>query len=89
MEIETPPTPGAEIEETAETLRIKRNQHLKIDDPKKHQFTARANQADADIINAALTARERATGRKHDIVTLSIAMIKNIEADILQTFKTK
>ena len=64
------------------------NQFPKTDNPKSEQFTGRATKDEADIINTVLRARKQ-EGQPYDIVRLALDMIKHIEADWLQSFKTK
>lgn len=66
----------------------RRNHFQPTDDPKVVQFSARARQKDADRIKEALEVRK---GNKdtYDIVCLVIDCLDYIEADMLQTFKTK
>ena len=59
------------------------------DQKKLIQFTARATKAEAERINELIDVRDTATGRKHDIVRVVLALTDHIEADIIQTFKTK
>jgi hypothetical protein len=61
----------------------------KSDDPKKFQFTGRATQSEADRINELLEVRSQATGKKYDIVRAALEMLDHIEADILQSYRTK
>jgi hypothetical protein len=66
-----------------------RNQFKKSDDPKIIQFSARATKGQAERIAEALEVRELVTGKKHDIVAGFMATLDYIEADALQSFKTK
>jgi hypothetical protein len=67
---------------------IRRNHFQATDDPKIIQFSARARKADADRIKEALEVR-KGNKETYDIVCLVIDCLNHIEADILQTFKTK
>lgn len=68
-----------------------RNQHLKVDNPKSHQFTGRATAAEAEIIQKALQARKKQLGiaenGKYDIVRLALDTIKHIKKDIFSSLK--
>lgn len=78
------PAPGAGLELPAPVPdKQPRNQHLKSDDPKNKQFTARATETEAIRINACLQAQGG------DIVRTFLKMMDYIEADVFQTFRTK
>jgi len=66
----------------------KRHGFPRPDEPKTRQFTARATERQANRIQEALDAR-RGNRPTYDIVMLSIDMLNHIEADWLQSFKTK
>lgn len=65
-----------------------RNQHLKVEIPKNKQFTGRATESEYNRINKALQLRKR-PDQPYDIVRFCLDMMNHIEADFLQTFKTK
>jgi hypothetical protein len=68
-----------------------RNQHLKVENPKNHQFTGRATASEAEIIKRALQARKKQLGidenGKYDIVRLALDTIKHIKKDIFSSLK--
>lgn len=83
-DVATEPAAGLpELPAAAPVAENKRNQHLKVDEPKNKQFTARATETEAARIMACLTAQGG------DIVRVFLKMLDYIEADWLQTFKTK
>lgn len=67
---------------------IKRNQHLKSDDPKCVQFGGRATKSEAERLKEAIELRKQ-PGKTYDVVRLAIDMMDHIEKDVFQTFKTK
>jgi hypothetical protein len=82
---------GAAVKEAAAapiTPVNRRNQFVKTDDPKSEQFTGRATVKEAERIKAAIKARKQGD-EPYDIVRLCLDAINHIEADFLQTFKTK
>lgn len=89
-EIEENPVP----EENEPKTGLKpRNQHLKSADPKKHQFTGRATESEAERINKAIVARKKQLNIPengvYDIVRLALDALKHIDNDIFSSFKTK
>ncbi|MFD1632017.1 hypothetical protein [Pseudopedobacter beijingensis] len=89
-EIEENPVPE---ENEPKTALKPRNQHLKSADPKKHQFTGRATESEAETINRTIAARKKQLGLiengGYDIVRLALDMIKHINNDIFSSFKVK
>jgi hypothetical protein len=69
-------------------LVAKKNQHLKVENPKSEQFTGRCTADEKERIQAAIDAHKR-SGETFDIVRLTLKMLDYIENDFLQTFKTK
>lgn len=69
---------------TPETVKQPRNQHLKVDQPKSRQFTARCTQEEYDQINDAMKANNRT-----DIVRLMLFSINLHKNDLFTSFKIK
>lgn len=81
------PEPAPEVI-TPPALPVKRNQHLKIENPKSEQLTGRATREEHARIIRAIQARKK-DNEPYDIVRLALDMLNHIENDIFQTFKTK
>ncbi len=67
-----------------QTAKQPRNQHLKVEEPKKMQFGGRATQSEHDLIQQVM----KANGCT-DIVRLMLLSIKYHENDLLSSFKLK
>lgn len=80
---ETVPAPGIELPGLP-TAKQPRNQHLKVDQPKNKQFTARCTEAEAQKINAAMVANG-----KTDIVRLMLYAMDLFGNDFFTSFKFK
>jgi hypothetical protein len=66
-----------------ETVKQPRNQHLRSDNPKIKQFSARCTQAQFEKIESAMKANKCV-----DIVDLMLYSIKLHENDVFSSFKT-
>ncbi|MBK0383544.1 hypothetical protein I5M32_11305 [Pedobacter sp. SD-b] len=94
--IQTPPTLEPDtsgVPAAKETEKKPRNQHLKSENPKKYQFTARATEQTACTINKAIAARKKQLGLaengNYDIVMLALDLIKKNNHDLLSSLKTR
>jgi hypothetical protein len=83
VEVVADPVPGIDLPKP-QPVKQPRNQHLKVDEPKNKQFTARCTDSEHELISAAMAAN----GCK-DIVRLMLFSIKLHKSDVFSSFRLK
>lgn len=82
VDVVADPVPGIDLP-TPQLAKQPRNQHLKVDEPKNRQFTARCTESEHTLISAVMTANGCT-----DIVRLMLFSIKLHKKDVFTSFKT-
>nr|WP_276898471.1 hypothetical protein [Pedobacter kyonggii] len=80
VDVVTNPVPGIDL---PQPTKQPRNQHLKVEEPKNRQFTARCTESEHTLISAVMTANGCT-----DIVRLMLFSIKLHKKDVFTSFKT-